>query len=67
MIDTNVEKVRQQLYQRSQVGIQKYGCTTCTNSLDMLQWLQHLQEELMDACIYIEAVKQSRLTEYDFI
>lgn len=63
MIDQNVEKVRQLLLERSQRGVAKYGCTTCTNTLSVLEWLQHLQEELMDACVYIEAAKE-RITKW---
>lgn len=55
MIDTNVEAVRQKLLQRSQRGIEKYGVTTNRTDLSMLNWLTHLQEELMDACVYLEA------------
>ncbi len=28
--------------------------------LDELAWLRHLQEELMDACVYIEAFMRKR-------
>ena len=52
--DPLVESVRQKLLARSQVGIKKYGCTTADAGLDLKQWLIHLQEELMDATIYIE-------------
>lgn len=55
MIDTNVEAVRQKLLARSQVGINKYGVTTNRTDLTVLDWLTHLQEELMDACVYLEA------------
>ena len=56
MIDTNVESVRQKLLQRSEVGISKYGVTTNRTDLSVLNWLVHLQEELMDATVYLEAV-----------
>jgi hypothetical protein len=46
------------MIQRSVIGREKYGTTTADNSLNLLQWLQHLQEELMDAVIYIEAAKK---------
>lgn len=59
MTDTNVERVRELLLQRSQVGISKYGVTTNRTDLSMLNWLTHLQEELMDACVYIEAFKNA--------
>ena len=28
------------------------------NDLSLVEWLQHLQEELMDACVYVEKLKQ---------
>jgi len=37
---------------RSEVGIAKYGTTLETNNKD--NFLKHLQEELMDATLYIE-------------
>jgi hypothetical protein len=53
--DANVERVRQKLLDRSNVGISKYGVTTERTDLSMLHWLTHLQEELMDASVYLEA------------
>lgn len=58
MIDRNVEAVREQLLERSAVGVAKYSVTTDKAGLTLGQWLQHLQEELMDACVYIEQLKQ---------
>ena len=55
--DGNVEAVRESLLQRSVVGLKKYGTTTERNDLSVLQWLQHLQEELLDAAVYIERIK----------
>ena len=56
MTDRNVEAVRAKLLARSQVGLRKYGTTTERNDLTPLDWLRHLQEELMDAAVYIEAI-----------
>ena len=55
--DTIVESVINQFKQRSEVGINKYGVTLDRNDLTMLEWLKHLQEELMDATLYIEKLK----------
>ena len=55
--DTIVESVIEQFKQRSEVGINKYGVTLDRNDLTMLEWLKHLQEELMDATLYIEKLK----------
>ena len=53
-IDPIVESVWQKMYERSQAGIQKYGCTMMRDDLTKLQWLRHAQEEAMDFCIYLE-------------
>tara|TARA_Y100000310_G_scaffold263612_1_gene273909 strand:+ start:489 stop:743 length:255 start_codon:yes stop_codon:yes gene_type:complete len=57
MKDTNVEKVVTQLRERKEKGLQKYGVTTDRIDLSTLEWLQHLQEELMDGAVYIEKIK----------
>jgi hypothetical protein len=57
-MDPIVETVVQKYRQRSDVGIQKYGKTLTRNDLDFGDWLTHLQEELMDATLYIERLKR---------
>lgn len=54
MNDTIVDSVRFKYKRRSEVGINKYGTTLDRDDLDMVQWLTHLQEELMDATLYVE-------------
>lgn len=56
--DSNVVSVVNRLISRSNVGIVKYGTTTERGDLLPLEWLQHLQEELLDASVYIEALKK---------
>ena len=53
----NVEKVITQLRDREEEGLRKYGVITERTDLTKLEWLQHLQEELMDASVYIEKLK----------
>jgi len=56
--DKIVDDVISRFKQRSEVGVQKYG-TTLYNSPDgFYSFLNHLQEELMDATLYIEKLKQ---------
>jgi hypothetical protein len=55
MTDPVVEQVRAKLLERSQVGIAKYGTTLERDDLLLLDWLTHLQEELMDAANYLQA------------
>tara|TARA_R110000823_G_scaffold29128_6_gene84640 strand:+ start:98 stop:286 length:189 start_codon:yes stop_codon:yes gene_type:complete len=58
MKDPIVELVVKKYEERSKVGIHKYGTTLQDNELSLLEWLTHLQEELMDATLYIEKLKQ---------
>ena len=53
----NVENVVTQLRNREEQGLRKYGVNTERTDLTSLEWLQHLQEELMDASVYIEKLK----------
>mgnify|MGYP003991842825 CR=1 FL=1 len=55
--DKNVENVCKALREREQTGMNKYGVNTERTDLSTLEWLQHLQEELMDASVYIEKLK----------
>lgn len=57
-IDPNVESVSNLLKSRMEVGFKKYGTTTERTDIDLLGWLQHLQEELLDAAVYIERLKK---------
>ena len=52
--DSIVKSVRDKYQERSDIGKLKYGKTLDRNDLTMKQWLNHLQEELMDATLYIE-------------
>ena len=56
-MDRNVENVITQLCSREEQGMIKYGVNTERKDLSTLEWLQHLQEELMDATVYIEKLK----------
>ena len=56
-MDKNVENVVKQLRDREEEGLRKYGVNTERTDLTSLEWLQHLQEELMDASVYIEKLK----------
>ena len=56
-MDQNVENVVSQLRAREERGLSKYGVNTERTDLSTLEWLQHLQEELMDGAVYIEKLK----------
>lgn len=57
-MDRNVERVIQKYTDRAEMGFKKYGVTTERDDLNVLDWLNHLQDELMDATIYVERLKQ---------
>ena len=57
--DSIVEAVVQKFLQRSEFGIKKYGVTLDRTDLGLKDWIQHTQEELMDAILYLEKLKHS--------
>ena len=56
--DQNVTSVIEQLRNREKAGLIKYGTNTERTDLETIEWLQHLQEELMDGAVYIERLKR---------
>jgi|TARA_B110000977_G_scaffold18106_1_gene21859 hypothetical protein len=56
--DPVVERVVDKFVGRSDVGFEKYGVTLEDDPSDMLAWLNHLQEEMMDAVLYLQKAKQ---------
>lgn len=51
-----VDKVVDKFNKRAEMGVMKYGVNADRDDLSFLEWLNHLQEELMDATIYIEKI-----------
>jgi hypothetical protein len=58
-LDSITKSVFQQFFLRHQLGKKKYGVTLDRNDLDVLDWIQHAQEEHMDAILYLEKLKQT--------
>jgi hypothetical protein len=58
-IDTVVMNVLTKFVQRSKFGKQKYGTDLDRTDLSVLDWIQHAQEEHMDAILYLEKLKQT--------
>jgi hypothetical protein len=56
--DPVVERVVDKFVERSDVGFKKYGVTLEDDPSDMFAWLNHLQEEMMDAVLYLQKAKQ---------
>jgi len=50
------DSVCKKILNRAKVGKEKYGVTMEREDLNFTEWMIHLQEELMDATVYIEKV-----------
>ena len=57
--DPVVERVVNKFVTRSDVGYAKYGITLEDDKSNIFQWLNHLQEELMDAVLYLQKLKET--------
>lgn len=57
MRDKIIEQVVNKIKSRSDVGFKKYGVTLADDDQPLDAWLQHLQEELMDAVNYLEKAR----------
>lgn len=56
--DTIVNSVMTKFASRSRLGVEKYGTTLDRTDVSTVEWVNHLQEELMDAILYIERLKR---------
>jgi len=56
--DSVVMSVIKQFKGRADFGMQKYGTNMDRQDLSVLDWIQHAQEEHMDAILYLEKLKQ---------
>jgi len=56
--DPVVESVVDKFVSRSDVGFAKYGKTLRDDKSDLFAWVNHLQEELMDAVLYMQRLKE---------
>jgi len=58
--DAIVDQVVKKLQDRSKLGIKKYGTTLAESKEGFIPFLNHLQEELMDAVLYIQKLKSEK-------
>jgi hypothetical protein len=56
--DEIVQKVVDKFQERSKIGIEKYGTTLKDNNTD--DFFQHLEEEMMDALLYLQKIKEQK-------
>ena len=61
--DPVVERVVNKFVTRSDVGFAKYGVTLNDDKSNLFAWINHLQEELMDAVLYMQKLKESSTEE----
>jgi hypothetical protein len=57
-LDSVVTSVIEAFKSRASFGQKKYGTNLDRTDLSFLQWIQHSQEELMDAILYLEKIKK---------
>tara|TARA_R110000824_G_scaffold337091_1_gene523580 strand:- start:779 stop:961 length:183 start_codon:yes stop_codon:yes gene_type:complete len=52
------DKIIRMIQERALTGKEKYGTTMERDDLSITEWLTHLQEELLDASVYVEKLKE---------
>jgi hypothetical protein len=57
--DTIVNTVIESFISRSNLGFKKYKNTLDREDLSTVEWVNHAQEELMDAILYLERLKKN--------
>lgn len=61
--DSCVQSVITKFLSRSELGRKKYGTDLDRTDLGVLDWIQHAQEEHMDAVLYLEKLKKEILSK----
>lgn len=56
-VDSVVKSVLNKFVSRAEFGMKKYGTNLDRTDLSVLDWIQHAQEEHMDAILYLEKLK----------
>jgi hypothetical protein len=62
-MDSIVKSVIEKFVSRAEFGKKKYGTDLDRTDLSLLDWIQHAQEEHMDAILYLEKLKQQYIKE----
>ena len=58
MIITNIKSI---MDRQQEKGLKKYGKTVDQADLSIEEWIEHTQEEIADALIYLECIKQKMI------
>ena len=61
--DKIINRVIEKILKRSEAGYKKYGVGLDKDEQSLDTWLNHLQEELMDAANYIEKIRAVLIEE----
>lgn len=62
-VDSIVRAVIDKFVARASFGKKKYGTDLDREDLGILDWIQHAQEEHMDAILYLEKLRKVYLEE----
>lgn len=57
-VDSVVRAIVEKFLQRSAVGRAKYGTDLDRTDLGIIDWINHAQEEHMDAILYLEKLRR---------
>jgi hypothetical protein len=57
-MDSIVSSIVSKFIKRSEDGKMKYGTDLDRTDLTLLDWINHAQEEHMDAILYLEKIKK---------
>lgn len=66
--DKVVDTVISKFIDRAEEGYKKYGVTMDREDMSEMEWINHMQEELMDAILYCQKLKTyaaKRLSDTD--
>ncbi len=58
-MDSIVASILEKFRARSELGKKKYGTDLDRTDLSVIDWINHAQEEHMDAILYLEKLKQT--------
>jgi hypothetical protein len=63
--DSVVRAIVEKFLQRSAVGRAKYGTDLDRTDLGIIDWINHAQEEHMDAILYLEKLRRTYMSSQE--
>lgn len=57
-LDSIVTSIISKFQKRAEIGKMKYGTDLDRDDLSIIEWINHAQEEHMDAILYLEKIKK---------